>query len=62
MHVAIIGASGYTGGELLRLLLTHSSAEVTCATSRKLAGTPVVTVTSSPEGTDRPQLHQPRNR
>jgi N-acetyl-gamma-glutamyl-phosphate reductase len=42
MHVAIIGASGYTGGELMRLLLTHSSAEVTCATSRKLAGTPVV--------------------
>ena len=42
MHVAIIGASGYTGGELMRLILTHSSAEVTCATSRKLAGTPVV--------------------
>jgi N-acetyl-gamma-glutamyl-phosphate reductase len=42
MKVAIIGASGYTGGELIRLLLTHSSAEVTCATSRKLAGTPVV--------------------
>ena len=42
MKVAIIGASGYAGGELIRLLLHHSSAEVTCATSRKLAGTPVV--------------------
>jgi N-acetyl-gamma-glutamyl-phosphate reductase len=41
MKIAIIGASGYTGGELFRLLLFHSSAEVVCATSRKLAGTPV---------------------
>ncbi len=41
MEIAIIGASGYTGGELIRLLLTHSEAEVTCATSRKLAGTRV---------------------
>jgi N-acetyl-gamma-glutamyl-phosphate reductase len=44
MDIAIIGASGYTGGELIRLLLTHSSAEVTFATSRKLEGTPVDTV------------------
>lgn len=39
MKVAIIGASGYAGGELIRLLHYHSSAEVVCATSRKLAGT-----------------------
>jgi N-acetyl-gamma-glutamyl-phosphate reductase len=38
MKIAIIGASGYTGGDLIRLLLSHSCAEVTCATSRKLAG------------------------
>ena len=44
MKVAIIGASGYAGGELVRLLLHHSSAEVTCVTSRKLAGTPLVQV------------------
>lgn len=44
MEIAIIGASGYTGGELIRLLLTHSTAEVTCATSRKLAGTPVTSI------------------
>jgi N-acetyl-gamma-glutamyl-phosphate reductase len=41
MEIAIIGASGYTGGELMRLLLTHSTATVTCATSRSLAGRPV---------------------
>ena len=41
MKVAIVGASGYAGGELVRLLVHHSSAEVVCATSRKLAGTPL---------------------
>lgn len=41
MKIAIIGASGYTGGDLIRLLLLHSSAEVVCATSRKFAGKPV---------------------
>jgi N-acetyl-gamma-glutamyl-phosphate reductase len=44
MKIAIIGASGYAGGELVRLLYHHTSAEVTCATSRKLAGTPLVSV------------------
>ncbi len=38
MKIAIIGASGYTGGDLVRLLLSHSSAEVVLATSRKLVG------------------------
>jgi N-acetyl-gamma-glutamyl-phosphate reductase len=38
MKIAIIGASGYTGGDLIRLLLSHSSAEVVIATSRKLVG------------------------
>jgi len=41
MKVAIVGASGYAGGELIRLLYHHSSAEVTCVTSRSLAGTPL---------------------
>jgi N-acetyl-gamma-glutamyl-phosphate reductase len=41
MKIAIIGASGYAGGELIRLLVHHSTASVTCATSRKLSGTPV---------------------
>ena len=38
MRVGIVGASGYVGGELLRLLLSHPKVEVTLATSRKLRG------------------------
>jgi len=39
--VGIIGASGYTGGELLRILVNHPQAEVKAATSRENAGDPV---------------------
>lgn len=39
--VAIVGASGYTGGELLRMLSVHPEVEVTEITSRKLDGQPV---------------------
>ena len=38
--VAIIGASGYTGGELLRMLSNHPEVEVTEITSRQYEGTP----------------------
>ena len=38
IRVGIVGASGYTGGELLRLLLFHPGAEVCQATSERLAG------------------------
>lgn len=41
MDIAIVGASGYAGGDLIRLLLSHPSAEIVCITSRKLAGRPV---------------------
>ena len=41
VRVAILGASGYTGGELLRLLALHPHVEVTVATSREYAGKPV---------------------
>lgn len=44
IQVGIIGANGYTGGELLRLLNQHSKVEVTVATSRKLAGEPIYKV------------------
>ncbi|MDI6725800.1 MAG: N-acetyl-gamma-glutamyl-phosphate reductase [Smithellaceae bacterium] len=40
-RIAIYGASGYTGQELLRLLLQHPSAEVVAITSRKLASSPI---------------------
>jgi len=38
MRVGIFGASGYVGGELLRLLLSHPHVEVTYLTSRKYSG------------------------
>ena len=38
MKVGILGASGYVGGELLRLLLNHPKVEVSLATSRRYAG------------------------
>ena len=39
--VAIIGASGYSGQELVRLLLRHSQIEIVQFTSRQYAGKPV---------------------
>ena len=36
--VAVIGASGYSGAELLRRLLVHPGAELACLTSRSYAG------------------------
>ena len=38
IRVSIAGASGYAGGELLRLLLGHADAEVRQITSERLAG------------------------
>ncbi|MFM8552192.1 MAG: N-acetyl-gamma-glutamyl-phosphate reductase [Nitrospiraceae bacterium] len=39
--VAVAGASGYTGGELLRLLLGHPRVKIAAVTSEKSAGSPV---------------------
>jgi N-acetyl-gamma-glutamyl-phosphate reductase len=36
--VAVVGASGYTGEELVRLLLGHPDVDLVAATSRQLAG------------------------
>ncbi len=48
MHeVGIIGASGYTGGELLRLLCRHPALRVGWATSRQHVGVPAGEVFSS---------------
>ena len=38
VNVAIVGASGYTGVELVRLLHAHPSVEITCVTSRQSVG------------------------
>jgi N-acetyl-gamma-glutamyl-phosphate/LysW-gamma-L-alpha-aminoadipyl-6-phosphate reductase len=44
MKVSIVGASGYGGGELLRLLLDHPNVEVHQVTSERNAGKPVTRV------------------
>ena len=41
MKVAIVGGSGYTGGELLRLLLRHPKVDVAQVTSDSMAGKPI---------------------
>ncbi len=41
LSVAIVGASGYAGGEFLRLALSHPQLTVTQVTSERNAGTPV---------------------
>ncbi|MFU8818699.1 MAG: N-acetyl-gamma-glutamyl-phosphate reductase [Desulfurivibrio sp.] len=44
IRVGIIGASGYTGAELVRLLINHPRVELTLATSRQYAGKPLAGV------------------
>lgn len=41
LKIAIVGSSGYTGGELFRILLHHPLATVTVVTSEKSAGKPI---------------------
>lgn len=50
VKVAVIGASGYTGVELLRLLLNHPDIEVTCVTANQNAGESVATLFPSLAG------------
>jgi len=44
MNIAIVGSSGYAGGELFRILLHHPSATVTAVTSEKSAGKPITDI------------------
>ncbi|RZQ62922.1 N-acetyl-gamma-glutamyl-phosphate reductase [Amycolatopsis suaedae] len=41
VRIAVAGASGYAGGELLRLLLTHPDVEIGALTAASNAGTPL---------------------
>ncbi len=41
LKVGVVGGTGYTGVELLRLLVTHPEVEITTVTSRSMAGTAV---------------------
>ena len=44
IRIGILGAAGYTGGELIRLLLNHTEAEIVFANSESNAGNPVADV------------------
>src|SRR5689334_24187621 len=44
IKVGIVGGTGYTGIELLRILARHPESELVAITSRKEAGTPVAEV------------------
>ena len=44
IKVGILGAAGYTGGELIRLLLNHPETEIVFANSESNAGNPVADV------------------
>ena len=44
IRVGILGAAGYTGGELIRLLINHPEAEIVFANSESNAGNPVAEV------------------
>jgi N-acetyl-gamma-glutamyl-phosphate reductase common form len=69
IKAAIYGASGYAGGELLRLLLDHPKAEPVAVISRSQAGQPVAAVhahlsrltdmtfsSELPKGVDEPEV------
>ena len=53
IKVGIVGGTGYTGVELLRLLAVHPQAEVRTITSRKEAGMPVAEMFPSLRGLPR---------
>ena len=38
MKIGVIGASGFVGGELLRLLVTHPKVDISMVTSRQRVG------------------------
>lgn len=53
MKVGVIGASGYSGEVLVKLLLGHPSVELAAVTSRQHAGKPLMRVIPSLRGIDR---------
>ncbi len=44
VRVGILGAAGYTGGELIRLLIHHPEVKIVFANSESNAGNPVAAV------------------
>jgi len=59
IKVGIVGATGYTGAELLRLLAVHPEAQVTVITSRSEEGRPVADLYPSLRGISDLKFSQP---
>jgi N-acetyl-gamma-glutamyl-phosphate reductase len=56
MNVGIVGASGYSGEVLVKLLLGHPQVKLTAVTSRQHAGKPVAQIIPALRGTGAEQL------
>jgi N-acetyl-gamma-glutamyl-phosphate reductase len=56
IRIGILGASGYTGAELLRLLRYHPQAEIRALTADRQAGKPIAAVFPHLAGEDLPDL------
>ena len=56
IKIGILGASGYTGAELIRLLARHPEAEITIVTADRHAGKPLSQVFPHLGGLDLPDL------
>ncbi len=50
VRVAILGATGYTALELIKILLRHPGVQITAATSRSEAGKPIHAIHQSLAG------------
>lgn len=50
LKVGIVGGAGYTGGELIRLLINHPDADISFVHSKSNAGNPVTKVHADLEG------------
>lgn len=57
--VAVLGGSGYAGGELLRLLLAHPACEIQAVTSRQYAGEPLYRVHPNLRGASMLKFQKP---
>ena len=58
-NVAILGASGYTGAELVRLIATHPGLRITALSADRKAGMQMAEVFPFLRHLDLPRMQQP---
>lgn len=56
LNIAVLGASGYTGADAVRLLLAHPLARIAAVTAERQAGQPIASVFGHFAGYDLPDL------